>query len=49
MTEEPIPHWPGQLVSLGDHEVFVRSVSAPGNPSRASQPPLSQPPLSQPP
>ena len=29
MTEEPgdpIPHWPGQLVSLGDHQVFVRSV-----------------------
>jgi pimeloyl-ACP methyl ester carboxylesterase len=23
-----IPHWPGQLVSLGDHQVFVRS--APG-------------------
>lgn len=29
MTEEPgdpIPHWPGQLVSLGDHQIFVRSV-----------------------
>ena len=23
---DPIPHWPGQLVSLGDHQVFVRSV-----------------------
>ena len=23
---EPIPHWPGRLVSLGDHQVFVRSV-----------------------
>jgi pimeloyl-ACP methyl ester carboxylesterase len=22
---DPIPHWPGRLVSLGDHEVFVRS------------------------
>jgi pimeloyl-ACP methyl ester carboxylesterase len=22
----PIPHWPGRLVSLGDHQVFVRSV-----------------------
>jgi pimeloyl-ACP methyl ester carboxylesterase len=22
---EPIPHWPGRLVSLGDHQVFVRS------------------------
>jgi pimeloyl-ACP methyl ester carboxylesterase len=23
---EPIPHWPGRLVSLGDHQVYVRSV-----------------------
>ena len=23
---DPIPHWPGKLVSLGDHQVFVRSV-----------------------
>jgi pimeloyl-ACP methyl ester carboxylesterase len=22
---QPIPHWPGQLVSLGDHQVYVRS------------------------
>jgi pimeloyl-ACP methyl ester carboxylesterase len=22
---EPIPHWPGELVSLGDHQVFVRT------------------------
>jgi pimeloyl-ACP methyl ester carboxylesterase len=22
----PIPHWPGRLVSLGDHQVYVRSV-----------------------
>ena len=29
MTEpDPIPHWPG-LVSLGDHQVFVRSVPDP--------------------
>jgi len=26
---EPIPHWPGRLVSLGDHEVFVRSARGP--------------------
>jgi pimeloyl-ACP methyl ester carboxylesterase len=26
---DPIPHWPGQLVSLGDHPVYVRS--APGD------------------
>jgi pimeloyl-ACP methyl ester carboxylesterase len=25
----PIPHWPGRLVSVGDHEVFVRSAPAP--------------------
>jgi pimeloyl-ACP methyl ester carboxylesterase len=25
---EPIPHWPGRLVDLGDHQVYVRS--APG-------------------
>jgi pimeloyl-ACP methyl ester carboxylesterase len=23
---DPIPHWPGGLVSLGDHKVYVRSV-----------------------
>jgi pimeloyl-ACP methyl ester carboxylesterase len=23
--DEPIPHWPGRLVSLGDHQVYVRS------------------------
>jgi pimeloyl-ACP methyl ester carboxylesterase len=22
---EPVPHWPGRLVSVGDHQVFVRS------------------------
>jgi pimeloyl-ACP methyl ester carboxylesterase len=26
---EPIPHWPGRLVSLGDYEVFVRSAPGP--------------------
>jgi len=27
MTEpDPIPHWPGESVSLGDHQVYVRSV-----------------------
>ena len=30
---EPIPHWPGKLVSLGDHQVFVRSVPAPPEPA----------------
>jgi pimeloyl-ACP methyl ester carboxylesterase len=28
ISPEPIPHWPGRLVDLGDHKVFVRS--APG-------------------
>jgi pimeloyl-ACP methyl ester carboxylesterase len=23
---QPIPHWPGRLISLGDHDVYVRSV-----------------------
>ena len=28
-TEEPlIPHWPGRLVNLGDHQVYVRSAPA---------------------
>jgi pimeloyl-ACP methyl ester carboxylesterase len=26
--DEPIPHWPGRLVSLGDHQVYVRSTPA---------------------
>ena len=26
---DPIPHWPGRLVSTGDHEVFVRSAPVP--------------------
>jgi len=25
---EPVPHWPGRLVSLGEHQVFVRSAPA---------------------
>ncbi len=27
MTEEPIPHWPGRLFDLGDHQVYLRSVA----------------------
>jgi pimeloyl-ACP methyl ester carboxylesterase len=27
---DPIPHWPGQQISLGDHSVCVRSVPAQG-------------------
>jgi pimeloyl-ACP methyl ester carboxylesterase len=26
VTQEPIPHWPGDLIDLGDHQVYVRSV-----------------------
>ena len=26
---EPVPHWPGRLVSIGDHDVFVRSAMVP--------------------
>jgi pimeloyl-ACP methyl ester carboxylesterase len=25
MTREPIPHWPGELVRIGDQQVYVRS------------------------
>jgi pimeloyl-ACP methyl ester carboxylesterase len=30
---QPIPHWPGRLVSLGDHQVFVRSVPSGAEPA----------------
>ncbi len=33
---DPIPHWPGQLVSLGDHQVFVRS--SPASPAGRAAP-----------
>jgi pimeloyl-ACP methyl ester carboxylesterase len=26
VSAEPIPHWPGRLVPLGDHDVYVRAV-----------------------
>ena len=42
-ASDPIPHWPGRMVSLGDHQVFVRSVPAQSQPSRASQPEPAQP------
>ncbi len=32
---EPIPHWPGRLVSIGDHEVFVRTAAGPQTPDDA--------------
>ena len=38
LTADPIPHWPGAFVSLGDHQVFVRS-TAPDRP----QPDIPQP------
>ena len=39
----PLPHWPGRLISLGDHEVYVRSVTpddAPDDAAAAGQPAL---------
>jgi pimeloyl-ACP methyl ester carboxylesterase len=34
VSEEPIPHWPGRLVPLGDHDVYVRGVPpGPGEPA----------------
>jgi pimeloyl-ACP methyl ester carboxylesterase len=35
MTQEPIPHWPGELVRIGDHQVYVRSA-----PDQAGEPAL---------
>ena len=35
----PIPHWPGRLIALGDHEVYVRSVTPDGAPG-AGEPAL---------
>jgi len=35
MTHEPIPHWPGELVPIGDHRVYVRST-----PDRSGEPAL---------
>jgi pimeloyl-ACP methyl ester carboxylesterase len=32
---DPIPHWPGELVSLGDHQVFVRTGPAGREPALA--------------
>ena len=44
-TQEPIPHWPGKLVSLGDYQVYVRSVpdQVPEVDPAPSDPALSQP------
>jgi pimeloyl-ACP methyl ester carboxylesterase len=36
VSTEPIPHWPGKMISLGDHEVYVRSVSWDGSASSDS-------------
>jgi pimeloyl-ACP methyl ester carboxylesterase len=30
-VDEPIPHWPGSLVALGDRKVHVRSTPGPGS------------------
>jgi pimeloyl-ACP methyl ester carboxylesterase len=44
-TQPPIPHWPGKLVSLGDYQVYVRSVpdQVPEVDPAPSDPALSQP------
>jgi pimeloyl-ACP methyl ester carboxylesterase len=41
----PIPHWPGRLFSLGDHQVYLRSVPPAGPP--ATREPASQAPATQ--
>jgi pimeloyl-ACP methyl ester carboxylesterase len=36
VSGEPVPHWPGRLVPLGDHDVYVRKApdpEAPGEPA----------------
>ena len=33
MTAEPIPHWPGEFVSLGDYQVFVRRAPSDAEPA----------------
>jgi pimeloyl-ACP methyl ester carboxylesterase len=38
MTQTPIPHWPGEFVSLGDHQVYVRRT--PQAPDQAGEPAL---------
>jgi len=41
MTEpDPVPHWPGRPVELGDHQVYVRSV-----PGEGGEPALGEPAL----
>ena len=41
MTEpDPVPHWPGRPVELGDHQVYVRSV-----PGDGGEPALGEPAL----
>ena len=33
MTEEPVPHWPGRPIDVGDHQVYVRSTPGDGEPA----------------
>ena len=41
-----IPHWPGRLISLGDHEVYLRSVTPAGTAEPApAGPALAEPAL----
>src|SRR5260370_5272399 len=43
---QPLPHWPGKLVSLGDHRVYVRSVpEVAGAEPAPSEPAPSEPAL----
>ena len=37
---DPIPHWPGRPVELGDHQVYVRSVSGDGGEPALGEPAL---------
>jgi len=44
----PIPHWPGHLVNLGDHEVFVRSAPGSASTSQPAGEPAASAPASEP-
>ena len=41
VSDDPVPHWPGRFVTLGDHQVYLRSVPPrPPNPADEAEPAL---------
>jgi len=45
MTGDPIPHWPGRQIPLGDHQVYVRSVPDGGAQNHGGEPARKEPAL----